>query len=493
MIRMKFILSFLLLATFSFGQEVNETTLMNAMHSISSHDLLEYVRIQCDEKYQGRLTGTKEYQKCAEWLAGEFSHWGITPAGDNGSWFQWYKIPYTIILPDCGVSLHIQLKNGDTVLKQYRYITEYMPGSTSGNGTVTGEVIYAGYGITAPELGYDDYAGIDVRGKIILIEREAPVSPGDGADKFNPWYEYSFHQSKLENAVKHGAVGMLYNYGPIGNPNNAYDEKFIYVHVGDSVVNDIFSGTGLKHTEVIGKINSSLKPQSFITNKIVTIKMSTLHYPDGRGSNVIGLIKGSDPELNKEVIILGAHLDHLGKCYEIMPGANDNASAVAVIMGVARALSQSGIQLRRSVMFIAFGSEEQALIGSKAYLDNPVMPLDKSVLLNLDGVGIGSFIGANAGKNYPILWSFIEDANKKYIHRQLSANYFTNLGRPRLDAARFLKGGVPSLSFYTFGSTNFYHIPLDNIDIIKPEIMEDLAQLLFIATVQMANSNDPLK
>jgi hypothetical protein len=102
-----------------------------------------------------------------------------------------------------------------------------MPGSTSGNGEVTAEVVYAGYGITAPELGYDDYAGIDVKGKIILIEREAPVSPDAGAEKFNPWYNYSFHQTKLENAVKHGAAGMLYNYGPISNPNNAYNEKFM--------------------------------------------------------------------------------------------------------------------------------------------------------------------------------------------------------------------------------------------------------------------------
>ena len=221
--------------------------------------------------------------------------------------------------------------------------------------------------------------------------------------------------------------------------------------------------------------------------------MSTQHFPDGRGSNVIGIIKGSDPELSKETIILGAHLDHLGKCYEIIPGANDNASAVAVIMGVARALSQSKIQLKRSVMFIAFGSEEQALMGSKAYIANPARPLDKSVLINLDGVGIGSFIGANAGKNYPVLWSFIEDADNKFIHRQLTTNYFPNLGRPRLDAAIFLRGGVPSISFYTYGSTNYYHIPLDNIDIIKPEIMEDLAQLLFIATVRMANSADPLR
>jgi hypothetical protein len=475
------------------GQEISEAVYLNTLHSISSHDLLEYVRIQCDDKYQGRLTGTKEYQECAEWLASCFAEWGLSPAGDNGSWFQWYKIPYTLVLPDCGLTLNLIQKDGETIHKQYKYITEYMPGSTSGNGTVSGEVVYAGYGITAPELGYDDYNGIDVKGKIILIEREAPVSPSAGAEKFNPWYDYSFHQKKLENAVSHGAVGMLYNYGPISNPNNSYSEKFIYVHIGDSVISDIFSSTGFKHDEIIKKINSTLKPASFNTGKNVTIKMSTKHFPDGNGSNIIGLIKGSDPLLNKEVIIIGAHLDGLGRCYDIIPGANDNASAVAVMMGVAKALSKSKTDLKRSVMFIAFGSEEQGIMGSKAYLDNPKIPLEKSILLNLDGVGTGTSIGANGGKNYPILWSYIENSNNKYIHRPLSTNYFSNLGRPRLDAARFLRSGVPSLSFYTFGSENFYHLPLDNLDIIKPEIMEDLARLLFLATVQMANSTTPIR
>ena len=491
--RQLLILLFLFLTCGSSGQEVNETVLLNGMHSISSHDLLDYVRIQCDDKYQGRLSGTAEYQACAEWLASRFSEWGLAPGGDNNSWFQWYKIPYTLVLPDCSVTLHLMQKKGDAVLKHYKYITEFMPGSTSGNGTVTGEVVYAGYGITAPELGYDDYKGIDVKGKIILIEREAPVSPGAGADKFNPWYEYSFHQYKLENAVKHGAAGMLYNYGPIANPNNSYNENFIYVHVGDSVVKDVFSSTGFKHEDVIEKINSSLIPNSFSTGKTVTIKMSTNHFPEGNASNIIGLIKGSDPELSKEVIIIGAHLDGQGKCYELMPGANDNASAVAVMMGVAKALAKSRIPLKRSVMFIAFGSEEQGIMGSKAYIDKPFMPLEKSVLLNLDGVGIGNSIGANAGKNFPLLWSFIEKSNNDFIHRQLSTNLFNNLGRPRLDAARFLRAGVPSLSFYTYGSENYYHLPLDNIDIIKPEIMEDLAQLLFIAAVRMANSTDLLR
>jgi hypothetical protein len=488
-----FILVLSILVAPSYIQDVDEATLLNAMHSISSHDLLDYVKTMCDDRYQGRLTGTKEYQECAEWLAGELSEWGVSPAGDNGGWFQWYKIPYTLILPDCGLTLHISLKKGGELLKHYQYITEYMPGSTSGNGEVTGEVVYAGYGITAPELNYDDYKGIDVKGKIILIEREAPVNPSAGPEKFNPWYEYSFHQTKLANAVKHGAVGMIYNYGPIGNPNNAYYENFIYVHIGDTVVNDIFAGTGLNHSDVVREIDSTLKPHSFNTNKVVTIRMSTEHFDDGKGSNVIGIIRGSDPLLKDEAIIIGSHLDHLGKCYEIIPGANDNASAVAVMMGIAKALALNKIPLKRSVMFIAFGSEEQALIGSKEYIDHPVMPLDKSILLNMDGVGIGNAIRANSGRNFPVLWSFIEDANNNYVHRPLSTGYFSNLGRPRLDAARFLSAGVPSLSFSTYGSVNYYHVPLDNIDIIKPEIMEDLSQLLFMAVVRMANSPAPLR
>ena len=488
-----FILSIFITTVSSIGQNVNDQDVLQSMRSISSNDLMDYVKIMCDEKYAGRLTGTKEYQDCAEWLAGEFSKWGLSPAGDNGSWFQWFNVPYTLVLPDCGVTLHIPLKKGVIISKQYRYVSEFVPGSTSGSGEVTGEVVYAGYGITAPELNYDDYAGIDVRGKIILIERESPVSPGAGAEKFNPWYKYSFHQHKLENASAHGAVGMLYNYGPIANPNNSYIENFVYVHVGDSVVKDIFAGTGINYRENLSKINKTLKPGSFNTGKNVTIKMSTQHFPDGKGSNVIGLLRGSDPVLSREVIIIGAHLDHLGKCYEMMPGANDNASAVAVMTGVAKALAQNHIPLKRSVMFIGFGSEEQALLGSNKYVRDPVFPLENSVLLNMDGVGAGKSISANAGENYPVMWSFVKDANTAYIHAGLITNFFSNLGRPRLDAAIFMRAGVPSLSFATFGSPSPYHLPGDNVEIINPEIMEDVCRLLFMATVKMANSPAPLR
>jgi Zn-dependent M28 family amino/carboxypeptidase len=281
---------------------------------------------------------------------------------------------------------------------------------------------------------------------------------------------------------------MLYNYGPIGNPNNAYDENFIYSHVGSAVVEDVFAGTGRTHKEVVNALRKTLKPQSFDTGKVFTIINKTEHHPDGTGTNVIGLLEGSDPELKNEVIILGGHLDHLGRCYEIMPGANDNASAVAVILGIAEALSKSPVKPKRSVMFLCFGAEEQAVAGSKYYLEHPVFPLEKTVaLINMDGVGAGDRINVLAAENYPDLWEFLRRANDKYIHRITHPSYFSNIARPRLDAARFMWANVPTLSLSVSGSRSYYHITKDNIDIITPEILEDLAQLLFIAVLDMAN------
>ncbi len=482
------IFSYLLIAVNLFAQnQQSEEKLLEVLHSISSHTLYEYVAELSSDYYEGRLTGTEGYNMAAEWVASYFEEWGIKPGGDDSTYFQYFPIPYTLVFPGCEVYLHIPQKNS-TIKKYYRYEDEFIPGSTSGSGKVTAEVIYIGYGVTAPELNYDDYKGVDVKGKIVLMEREVPVSPDKDPELFKKWRPYSFHQYKLKNAVEHGARGMLYNYGPIANPNNAYDENFIYSHVGDSVVADIFAGTGRAHKDVLKLIKEQLKPQSFNTKKIVTIKNITEHYPEGIGSNVIGILEGSDPELKNEVIIIGGHLDHLGKCYEIMPGANDNASAVAVILGVAEALARYPNELKRSVIFICFGAEEQAVIGSKHYLENPKFPLEKTVcFINIDGVGCGDKLTARAAENFPALWEFFQIANDKYIHRIIKTPYFANIARPRLDAARFMWKEIPTLSFSTYGTKSYYHIAKDDINTITPEILEDLAQLIFLAIIDMAN------
>ncbi|MCX7974977.1 MAG: M28 family peptidase [Candidatus Aminicenantes bacterium] len=465
----------------------DEFKILQAMHSLSSHRLLDYVRELVSDKYGGRLTGTPEYKACAEWVAGLFKSWGLFPGGDNGSYIQTYPLAYTLVFPGCELILHLPVGR-EIIKKYYQYETEFIPGATSASGEITAEVVYVGYGITAPELGYDDYANVEVQGKIVLMEREVPVSPDRDPDLFLKWRPYSFHQYKLENAFKHGAKGMLYNYGPICNPNNSYIEGFIYSHVGERVINDLFAGTGKNHQDVVRAIEKTLKPQSFKLGKTVTIRNNTQHFPNGTGENVIALLLGSDPKLKDEVIILGAHLDHLGRCWELMPGANDNASGVAVILGVAEVMAKWQIKPGRSIMFLLFGSEEQGVYGSEYYLEHPVWPLEKTVcFLNLDGVGCGDRISVLSGKNFPALWAFIERANNRYIHRIVNPQAFANLARPRLDAARFLWKGIPSLSFSVSGAPSFYHLTKDSLDTITPEILEDLAQLLFLAILDMAD------
>ena len=465
----------------------NEQILIQTSHSISSHTLFQYVVELASPKYGGRLGGTEEYKKAAEWVAEHFKKWGLKPGGDNESYFQSFPNPYTLVFPGCQVYLHIPYKNS-IIKKFYQYEKDFIPGSTSDSGEITAEIVYVGYGITAPELNYDDYKNVDVKGKIVLMEREVPISPDEEPEEFKKWRPYSFHQYKLKNAYEHGAIGMLYNYGPIANPNNAFIKGFIYTHIGREVVRDLFAGTGRTHEEVVKKIKETRKPQSFSTGKIFTIKNITEHHPEGIGYNVIGYIEGTDPELKNEFIIIGAHLDHCGRCPEMMPGANDNASGVSVVLGVAEAMAKCPVKPKRTIVFICFGAEEQGVYGSKFYLEHPVFPLEKTLcFINMDGVGCGDKLRALAGENFPFLWNFFKKANEKYIHRIIKAPYFANITRPRLDAARFMWKGIPTLSFSAFGARSYYHITKDTPETITPEILEDLAQLVFLSAMDIAN------
>ena len=466
-----------------------EEILLETMHSISSHDLFAYVEVLSSEKFGGRLTGTETYNRSADWVASLLKEWDVKAAGDNGTYFQNFPNPYTLVLEGSRAILHIPYENGTTIDKHYQYQTDFLPGSTSDSGEVTAEVIYVGYGITAPELGFDEYEGLDVTGKIVLVEPEVPVSPRDEPDIFKKWRPYSFHQYKVKNAKEHGAAGMIYDYH-IANPNCQFIKGLVLTYVAPSIVEDVFQGTGNSHKETKESIQKTRSPQSFQTKKKMTIENVTEHHPDGVAKNVLGYIEGSDPALKEEVVVIGAHLDHLGYNHEMMPGANDNASGVAVALGVAEALSKMQVKPRRSILFAFFGAEEQGVRGSEYYLENPFFPTQKTFgLINLDGVGRGEKIRAVAGKRYPGLWRFIEAANQSYIHRVVEPTDFHNLARPRLDAAHFMWADIPSISFGSYGADELpqsvYHKTYDSPEIITPEIMEDLGRIIFVAVMEM--------
>jgi len=453
--------------------------------------LMDYVNELCAEKYAGRLTGTRGFNDAAEWVAGRLAQWEIKPGGDNGTWFQEFPNPYTLVLPGADLALHMSGTAGAFQKKSYEIETDFFPGSTSASGEVTAEVIYVGYGITAPELGYDEYAGIDVKDKIVLMEPEVPVNPKKKPKEFASWRPYSFHQYKMRNAREHGAAGVLYNYH-IVNPNCSYYADLLWTAVGNKVVSDIFSGTGRDHGRRLGAIRKKHKPQSFATGKTVSMKNATEHHPEGVGKNVIAFLPGSDPLLQKEVILLTAHLDHLGLNPSMMPGAIDNASGVAVVMAVAEALAKTGLRPGRTVVFILFGAEEQGVRGSEYFLGHRPSGFERiKAVINLDGVGRGEKLYALAAKNYPVLWRSFIRANRDMIDAGIVAEYFHNRARPRLDAAHFMWAGIPTISFSAGGAPDLsfpvYHTRHDRPDILTPAIMVDLGRLIFAALVDLAS------
>ncbi len=474
-----------------------EDRILEAMHLIQSQPLYNYVAELVSEKFGGRLTGTGEYEACVAWVESLLKGWGVEPGGENGTYRQLFPNPYTVVFPGGVCEMRVPAGQGGVIRKAYKYEDEFIPGGTTGTGEVTAEVVYVGYGITAPELGYDDYKGVDVGGKIVLMDSEVPVGPRDAdIEAFKKWRPYSFHQYKLRNAVAHGAKGMIYNYGPIGNPNNAYVEGFVYHHVGKAVVTDVFAGTGQSHDDVVGRIRKELKPQSFATGKTMTISNKSEHHPDGVGINLLGKITGTDPALRDEVIIVGGHLDHLGRLWELMPGANDNATAVAVTLGIAEAMAKCAVKPKRTVVFFFFGSEEQSedqgTEGSHYYTEHPIYPLDKTtVFINMEGPGSGDRISASGGATYPGFWAFVEKANRGYVHRVLRTGPASYPGRPRQDSAWFFWKGVPSLTFGAYGGPQppypTYHNTRDSLELITPEIMEDIAQLLFMTIMDLAD------
>ncbi len=486
-----------LLAAFLFplnleSQEAPASDLLPAFHRISSNDLLGWADTLASPAFNGRMTGSPGFLKAADWVAGKLESWGISPAGDEGSYFQWFKHGYNEIHDLGSLSLQIPLKNGDIVEKHYSFPDEYFPGMNSGNGEVTAEVVFVGYGVTAPEMNYDDYKGVDVKGKIVMFCRDVPYKDSRNPE-YAKWVKYCYHQYKLDNAARHGAAGMLYIDGLHANPNISYHPEIVWCGIGEEVLNDIFAGRKESYAGVMKKIDSSFKPASFATGKKVTIQANT-DWHDGKACNVVGMIPGTDPVLKDEWVVVGAHLDAVGNCGVMLPGALDNASGCVDILGAARAMAEAGIPMKRSVLFAFFGGEETGLIGSQLLASRLVSEGKKVVCyVNLDMVGNGTGLFLAGGKSYPDLLHYFEKANDGFIHRTLGASETRpNYGRPRSDASNFENAGFPSLSLFTTQSVKpvYYHLPGDDVNGLTPEIMEDAAKLLFLGLTGIANSGN---
>ena len=448
--------------------------IMDVFHSISSDEIMEYVHELCKEEYNGRLAGTGEYMKCAFWCAEQLCDFGLEPAGDDGSYLQHFRMPTTSLI-DCRLK-----KVGNE--QEYVFPRDFYPGMNSDSGKVeNAEVVYAGYGITAPEYGYDDYEGIDVKGKIVIIERGIPYRDKDEKKRFDLYMRYASESYKLPQALKKGAAAVLL-VGKLAHTGIAFSKGMIYTHVDPSMVDELVAKAGYTRDGLKKQISEKQKPCSFNTGCRLNMDVVTRHYPYATTCNVIGVIKGVDTTSS---IVLGAHLDHLGNNGLMFPGALDNASGVALQLAVAKALAASGIKPEKNIVFAFFGAEERGIKGAIHYLNHPTFPLDKTMcMLNIDMVGNGNGLSVWGAESFPAVAKIFAQVNDRWLHREFEVTpYERAVSYSQADGDEFSKRGIPALYIATTEELKpmYYHDPRDRAETLTPEIMEDAARMLFLA------------
>jgi hypothetical protein len=460
----------------------------------SAVDLLEIVKTLAAPEMEGRATGSAGMRRAAHFIAGEFERAGLEPGGEGGSYFQRFDVVTGIRLGDGN---RLRLLSGDGV-REYVVGRDFTPFSFSDGGSVQGEVVFAGYGISAPELSYDDYAGIDAAGRVVLLLSGEPRERDpDGPFRRPEAYRYTEVRYKVLNAREHGARAVILVTNPAahaGEPERLFairgitsssQSGILAVNALRRVADAILTGTGRSLGELQLLIDRDLRPQSFlVAGRTAGIDVRLIH-ERGQAWNVIGLLRGSDPALANQAIVVGAHYDHLGhggetslapsRFGEVHPGADDNASGVAGVIGLARTFATAG-GARRAIVFVAFAGEEMGLLGSAQYVRAPAVPLDRTVaMLNMD------MIGRLRGDR---LYVFGVDTGKEFREELAAANrgvglqlQFSGDGYGPSDHTPFYGKDRPVLFFFT-GPHGDYHRPSDTPDKINAPGLHRVVRLV---------------
>lgn len=465
----------------------DQKNLEKSLNSITPHDAYDYCKTMALPKYAGRHTGHPGYTEAAKWAASKFQQWGLKPINKKDGYLQPYRSPY-VIVESAEMELFLPKEKSSDGEKEYNLKKlelekDFLPMFSSDSGDNRAGLVFAGWGISAPELGYDDYAGLDVKGKFVLCFRGVP----DRSDE--RFQEHDHHRQRLQTAKDKGALGLFYIYpNPLGNPNADWIQDFTPALISYAVADMLLEEKGIKSEELREDLQTYQVPIRFNLGSEIHFKVKAEHFPDAIGYNVAGYVEGSDPDLKDECLIIGGHFDHCGlHCGLLFPGANDNASGSAVVMEIGEAFSRLETAPKRSVVFVLFGGEEMGLQGSSFFADNPPAQFQKmDGMFNFDMVGEGDGVGCGVSSEPEELASMLKDADQK-VNILRGTRFFRGVGVRGSDYASFFVKGVPCISFASNGPHLHYHGTGDTIYRINPDIMADIAKLAFITGYNWAD------
>jgi aminopeptidase YwaD len=464
---------------------------------ITGDEIIGHIKYLSSEKLQGRRTGEKWCDSAGAYIEREFSSYGLKPF--NNSFRQIYEVIYSVT---AGTNNTLKFSGVKTKTAMN---TNFVPLSFSSSGKTTGNLIFAGYGISYPDSNYDDYANIDVKDKIVIILLGLPDdTPGNKFQKFeNPRYKATIARDKGARAVIFCSVPNKDGKDELPkliNERSSSKSGIPMIQISSKLTEALFAADKKDIKLIQEQINKNLKPASFEFTKMRTDISVEIIENKRNTFNVIGYLEGNDPTLKNEYIVLGAHYDHLGLGGEsslapdvtaVHCGADDNASGSSGVLELAQYFSANRNKFGRSIIFMSFSGEEEGLLGSANYVKYPDVPLEKtSLMINMDMIGrlkdkklIVNGVGSSTLFT-PLL--------NKYNRDSIFVLKLIDDGFSPSDNSSFYGKNIPVLMFFTDLHSD-YHKPSDTWDKINVTGEKNVLDLVKNITIDLSNEKSKIE
>lgn len=469
----------------AFGQAVPK----QALDAINPNAIKATMTYLSDDLLEGRQPGTKGFALASKYVETQFMALGLKPAINGNSYFQPVPLRKGVVTEkESGFSL---MYDGKTETLEYGKHFIVNPNFINESADVEASLVFVGFGVHAPELGYDDYQNIDIKGKIVVMLNAAPESFASNERAY-----FTNNTVKFNEAIKRGAVGVISFSIPTDkrstweatvrrskqgsfkwlDANNIAKDGFPELKgvatLNNEFAEKLFVNAGKKTEEIYSNAKAG-KPQSFPLNISAKINVKTA-YKFVQGSNLVGVIEGSDPKLKDEYVVYAAHLDHFGigasvKNDSIYNGAHDNASGVSILLEIAHAFRSLPKAPKRSVIIAVVTGEEYGLLGSDYFATNP--PIKEGKMVANLAIDMPFFFHpildiVPYGAQHSSLSKQVEKATK-ILNLKVSPDPFPEqVVFVRSDHFSFIKKGIPAL----FIKSGFMTVPEDKIDRSKSDL-----------------------